>query len=205
MLVGIREVEATTMNIKAITFTFFGIIVACGGSGLSNIGDAQAGEDGGACTCQGQQGPQGPAGAQGQQGVQGPPGTQGMAGTNGTNGTDGAQGAQGPQGIQGVQGATGAAGANGYPSSKTDLYVVTSNVTVPAGSSASTTAVCSAAKDILLSGSCSGSNAFLNAIAESYPENVSTTSTAADWYCSAGNPSSSAFTMTARAVCVTVP
>lgn len=196
------------MDIKAIAFTFIGILVACGGSGLSTIGDAQAGGDGGACTCQGQEGPAGPAGMNG---AQGPAGPQGLAGMSGTNGTDGAQGPQGLQGVQGATGATGAqgpagpAGAAGYPSSKTDIYLVTATVTVPASGTASVTAACTATKDILLSGSCSGANPFLNAIAETYPENVSTTVTAADWYCSAGNPSTSAFTMTARAVCVTVP
>ena len=201
---GIREVEAITMNFKAITLVFLGIIIACGGTGLSSIGDAQAGEDGGTCTCQGQVGPQGLQGPVGAQGPQGLPGAKGQDGTNGTDGTNGAQGPQGPQGATGATGATGAAGTNGKPSAKTDLYVVTTSVTVPANSSASVTAACSDTDDILISGSCSGANPFLNAIAESYPENVTTTSTAADWYCSAGNPSSTAFTLTARAICVTI-
>ena len=188
------------MNFKSTALVLFGILIACGSSAVGGIDDAKADNQ---CTCTGEKGAQG---APGLDGAQGPAGAPGAAGPEGPQGPQGLQGAEGPQGVQGPQGAQGAAGKDGTITSKTALYAVQSSVTVPANSGATVKAACSDANDILLSGSCWGGGSLgQNPVAQSYPENVATTSLTADWYCDGVNASSSSFQLTATAVCVSVP
>jgi Collagen triple helix repeat (20 copies) len=191
------------MNIKSTLLVFFGILIACGSSAVGQTNDANADTQ---CTCTGQQGPMGPTGltgVEGPAGTAGAPGAQGPQGPQGLQGDPGAQGTQGPQGVQGPQGT---AGTNGTVTSKTDLYIVTKAITVPANGGATVIAACKDTNDILLSGSCSGGGHLgMYPTVQSWPENVSSTTLAADWYCEGGNESSSSFTLTATAVCVNIP
>lgn len=190
------------MNIKAIAFIFVGILIACGGSGLNNVPDAKAGDDGGSCTCQGQEGPVGPVGPMGLPGAQGQQGLAGAAGAVGPEGPQGPQGNQGIQGATGATGATGTAGTNGALSSKTQVYTVSTSVTVAGGGTNTVSSSCKTTTDILLSGSCYGPTEYADYIIQSLPQNVSTTSTAADWYCEGGNAGTTSYSLTSVAICI---
>lgn len=188
------------MNIKTTALVFFGILIACSGNSITQVNDANADTQ---CTCTGQVGPTGLTGAEGPIGPQGPAGTPGAQGPQGPQGDPGTQG---PAGAQGAQGPQGPAGTNGTLTSKSSMYVVQKSVTVPANGGATISAACSDTNDILLSGSCWGGGALgQNPVAQSFPENVSSTTLAADWYCDGVNASSATFQLTVTAVCVSVP
>jgi hypothetical protein len=177
------------------------------------------------------QGPVGPAGPPGAQGPQGSPGPQGLRGLQGSQGDvgetgpqgipgapgePGAPGAVGPQGPMGVSGVPGPQGVQGVPGptgtiTKGQRYTVTSTI-IPMGAGdvkQGVSASCSDANDVLLTGGC-GANITNNQVALLQSNQPLVEDTGVDqWLCGwlVGNGSGAitGVTLTATAVCVTVP
>lgn len=97
----------------------------------------------------GQPGPAGPQGPKGDTGPAGPAGPQGQTGAAGSAGPAGPAGPVGPQGDTGATGPQGDTGAQGPagpagPAGATDIVIVTTSFSTPAGSFATGTATCPA-------------------------------------------------------------
>jgi Collagen triple helix repeat (20 copies) len=101
------------------------------------------------CGVRGPKGPRGPAGLAGLIGATGPQGAQGAAGPQGPQGPQGLQGpgGTGPRGPLGPTGATGATGATGLTGPVGSEVVLSTPVTIPAGSTVGTTATATAGCD----------------------------------------------------------
>lgn len=170
----------------------------------------------------GPQGPQGVQGTQGIQGVPGPSGMQGLQGDRGTAGSDGApgpigpngpQGPQGPMGVSGVPGPQGTQGPKGDPGTitKKQRYTVTSVVT-PMGTGdvkQGVYASCNNANDVLLTGGC-GANIINNQVAllssnQSLVDDAGVDQWMCGWLVGNGSGAITGVTLTATAVCLTVP
>lgn len=162
---------------------------------------------------QGAQGVPGPAGPQGPQGPKGDKGDPGPAGMSmpGTPGEQGPVGPAGPAGAAGAPGAPGVAGPKGDPgapgllASKSQLYVRTLQVWVPAGGTNSVDALCDDTNDIPLNGGCAaGITALGQNITYSGAWIPSDVGRQSGWRCGGNNYNSSAYPLTANVTCLTV-
>jgi hypothetical protein len=151
----------------------------------------------------GPRGEPGPAGPVGPRGEPGPPGPQGPGGPPGPQGQ---QGLQGPQGIQGPPGPAGPAGpegpAGGY-SRKRDVYRAGGQLAIGPGLSGAVVAACRDPKDLLVSGHCGASPAWLGGLSQGGAVEVESAGSAAAWRCEYKNLSrTTAVTIAATVYCI---
>ena len=130
-------------------------------------------------TGKGDPGPAGPAGPRGEAGPPGPRGEVGPPGPQGTQGLQGPQGIQGPPGPAGPRGPEGPAG--GY-SRKREVYRATAQLSIGPGLSGAVAAACRDANDLLISGHCGATPAWLGALGQAGATDADST-TAAAWRC----------------------
>jgi len=156
-------------------------------------------------------GPAGPAGRgdpgpAGPPGPRGEPGPAGPAGPGGPPGPQGQQGLQGPQGIQGPPGPAGPAGPEGPPGGyarKRDVYRASAQLAIGPTLSGAVVAACRDPKDLLISGHCGASPAWLGALGQAGSVDLESAGTAAAWRCEYKNLSSrSAITLNATVYCI---
>lgn len=128
----------------------------------------------------GEIGPMGPTGSQGEQGPPGPRGERGPPGPQGS------QGLQGPPGIQGPAGSRGPAGPEGPPggySQRSQLYSASAQLSIGPGLSGAVVATCRGEKDLLVSGHCGASPAWLGSLGQSGAVDMAVLEKAASWRC----------------------
>jgi hypothetical protein len=154
-------------------------------------------------------GPVGPQGLVGEQGPKGPPGEQGPPGPRGEvgpPGPQGPQGLQGPQGIQGPQGPKGPAGPEGPPggySYKGQIYTTTAQLAIGPSLSGAVVAACRTPKDLLVSGHCGATPAWLGALGQAGGVALDDRKKTASWRCEYRNLSAhNNVTITATAHCI---
>jgi hypothetical protein len=142
----------------------------------------------------------GPAGSRGEAGPAGPRGEGGPPGPQGTQGLQGPQGIQGPPGPVGPRGPEGPAG--GY-SRKRDVYKATAQLSIGPNLSGAVAAACRDIKDLLVSGHCGATPAWLAALGQGGAVDVESTSAAASWRCEYRNLSSrNTLTINAAVFCI---
>ena len=154
-------------------------------------------------------GPPGPVGPTGELGPKGPQGDVGPAGPRGEvggPGSQGPQGLQGPQGIQGPQGPKGPAGPEGPPGGyarKDHVYRTSAQLNIGPGLSGAVLAACRTPKDLLISGNCAASPAWLGALGQGGAVALEAIKKAASWRCEYKNLSNrSNITISATAFCI---
>jgi hypothetical protein len=145
-------------------------------------------------------GPPGPAGVRGEAGPLGPRGEVGPPGPQGTQGLQGPQGIQGPPGPAGPRGPEGPAG--GY-SRKRDVYKASARLSIGPNLSGAVAAACRDVKDLLVSGHCGATPAWLGALGQGGAVDVDSAASAAAWRCEYRNLSSrNSLTIDAAVYCV---
>lgn len=153
-------------------------------------------------------GPQGPVGGKGGPGPEGSPGPKGVRGPAGTQGPQGVRGEQGSQGIQGprgVQGPVGPKGAAGAYSTKADPYVQRGALAIGPGQYGAAVASCKDRRDILLTGGCRATPAWIGYLTQVGPQHLRTLQKKATWRCEYRNVSpSTTLQVHAEAYCITV-
>jgi len=135
---------------------------------------------------QGIPGPAGPPGPRGRTGETGPAGPRGLPGPPGPRGPQGIQGEQGPQGIQGSRGPQGPVGPKGAPgayATKGDPYVRRGQLRIGPGQYGAAVATCADPRDILITGGCRASPAWVGALTQATPENMTSKTRRAAWRC----------------------
>jgi hypothetical protein len=151
-------------------------------------------------------GPEGPRGEPGPKGPPGDPGPPGPRGEVGPPGPQGPQGLQGPQGIQGPQGSRGPTGPEGPPggySRKGQIYSTTAQLAIGPSLSGAVVAACRTPKDLLVSGHCGASPAWLGALGQAGGVALDDRKKTASWRCEYRNLSSrNNITITATAHCI---
>ncbi|MDY0001906.1 MAG: hypothetical protein RBU30_11470 [Polyangia bacterium] len=153
-------------------------------------------------------GPEGPPGPRGPAGEPGPAGPRGLRGPPGPDGPQGIQGNQGPQGLQGPGGPQGPAGPKGDPAAyatKADPYVARGHLVIGAGQYGRAVASCRDPRDIVITGGCRASPAWVGALTQAAPEGLLDKSQRASWSCEYRNLSvKSTLQATAEIYCITV-
>ncbi len=153
-------------------------------------------------------GPQGPVGAKGPAGPEGPPGPKGVRGPAGPQGPQGVRGEQGSQGIQGprgVQGPVGPKGAAGAYSTKVDPYKQQGSLAIGPGQYGAAVASCKDRRDILLTGGCRATPAWIGYLTQVGPRQMMTRLKKANWRCEYRNVSpSTTLQVHAEVYCITV-
>ena len=157
----------------------------------------------------------GPAGSPGPQGIRGDPGgagppgevgPPGPRGQVGPPGPQGPQGLQGPQGIQGPPGPAGPSGPEGPPggySHKGQLYSTTAQLAIGPSLSGAVVAACRTVKDLLVSGHCGATPAWLGALGQAGAVALGESKKPASWRCEYRNLSArNNVTITATAHCI---
>ncbi len=147
----------------------------------------------------GGKGPSGPEGPAGPKGVLGPAGPQGPQGVRGE------QGSQGIQGSRGVQGLVGPKGPPGAYSSKIDPYVQRGSLAIGPGQYGAALASCKDRRDILLTGGCRATPAWIGYLTQVGPQHLSDRLKKATWRCEYRNASpTTTLQVHAEAYCITV-
>lgn len=153
-------------------------------------------------------GPPGPKGPKGAAGETGPSGPRGQPGPPGPRGPQGIQGEQGPQGIQGSRGPQGPVGPKGSPgayATKGDPYVKRGQLRIGPGQYGAAVATCEDPRDILITGGCRASPAWVGALTQATPENVTAKTRRAAWRCEYRNVAAkTTLQATAEVYCIRV-
>jgi hypothetical protein len=126
-------------------------------------------------------------------------------GTQGPQGVRGEQGTQGIQGPRGVQGPVGPKGAPGAYSTKADPYVKRGALAIGPGQYGAAVAACRDRRDILITGGCRATPAWIGYLTQVGPQHLTTAQQAATWRCEYRNISpSTTLQVHAEAYCITV-
>lgn len=156
----------------------------------------------------GQPGPVGPPGPKGTIGETGPAGPRGLPGPPGPRGPQGIQGEQGPQGIQGSRGPQGPVGPKGSPgayATKGDPYMRRGQLRIGPGQYGAAVATCEDPRDILITGGCRAAPAWVGALTQATPENVTAKTRRAAWRCEYRNiAAKTVLQATAEVYCIRV-